>query len=75
MAATQKRGVLYSLDPSGRETGDVIKLRRDATIFGREKGDVILGDAEISSSHCQVQNGNPVHTIYRESRARPALQR
>lgn len=32
----------------------MIKLRRDATIFGREKGDIILDDAETSSTHCQV---------------------
>ena len=33
-----------------------IKLRREATILGREKGDIILPDPEISSSHCQIQN-------------------
>jgi pSer/pThr/pTyr-binding forkhead associated (FHA) protein len=32
----------------------MIKLRRDATIFGREKGDIVLDDAETSSTHCQV---------------------
>lgn len=40
------------LDPSGGQ--EMIKLRRDATIFGREKGDIILDDIETSSTHCQV---------------------
>lgn len=47
------RGVLYYLDDKSQEA---IKLRRDATIFGREKGDVLLADSEVSSSHFQIQN-------------------
>ncbi len=52
--ARQNRAVLYvardGLQP------EVIKLRRDATIFGRDKGDVIISDAEVSSTHCQIQD-------------------
>jgi pSer/pThr/pTyr-binding forkhead associated (FHA) protein len=49
------RGVLYNVDDKSQ---DAIKLRRDATIFGREKGDVLLGDNEVSSTHFQIQNIN-----------------
>lgn len=48
------RAVLYIESPSIQS--EVLKLRRDATIFGREKGDVVINDAEISSTHCQIQN-------------------
>jgi pSer/pThr/pTyr-binding forkhead associated (FHA) protein len=50
------RGVLRPI--SGSDSDEVIKLRRDATIFGREKGDVVVDDHEISSTHCQIQNIN-----------------
>lgn len=50
--AGDKRGVLYSV----KAGSEAIKLRRDATIFGREKGDIIIEDHEISSTHCQIQN-------------------
>jgi pSer/pThr/pTyr-binding forkhead associated (FHA) protein len=49
--AGEKRGVLYSV----KTDGEAIKLRRDATIFGREKGDIIIDDHEVSSTHCQIQ--------------------
>lgn len=50
----EQRAVLYvSRDGS---TPEAIKLRRDATIIGREKGDVLLADAEVSATHCQIQN-------------------
>jgi pSer/pThr/pTyr-binding forkhead associated (FHA) protein len=48
----EKRGVLYAVDGDG----EAIKLRRDATIFGREKGDIVIEDHEISSTHCQIQS-------------------
>ncbi len=58
--ATEKRGVLYSV--SGH--GDAIKLRRDATIFGREKGDIVVADHEMSSTHCQIQSIGPDYHIF-----------
>ena len=48
-----QRAVLYYV--SG-QSNEAFKLRRDATIFGREKGDIILSDTEVSSTHCQIQN-------------------
>jgi pSer/pThr/pTyr-binding forkhead associated (FHA) protein len=33
----------------------LVKLRRDNTLFGREKADIIVSDAEVSSTHCQIQ--------------------
>ncbi len=57
----EKRGVLYVL---GDESGEAIKLRRDATIFGREKGDIVIPDHEISSTHCQIQNINGIYHIF-----------
>jgi pSer/pThr/pTyr-binding forkhead associated (FHA) protein len=61
-ASGEKRGVLYAVAAKGG--GEAIKLRRDATIFGREKGDIIIGDHEISSTHCQIQNINGVYHIF-----------
>jgi len=58
----EKRGVLYFLN--GRDSKEAIKLRRDATIFGREKGDIIVDDTEISSTHCQIQNINGTYHIF-----------
>ncbi len=58
----EKRGVLYFVADKGN--GEAIKLRRDATIFGREKGDIIVGDHEISSTHCQIQNISGVYHIF-----------
>lgn len=58
----EKRGVLYSLSKEG--ASEAIKLRRDATIFGREKGDIIVRDHEVSSSHCQIQNISDVYHIF-----------
>lgn len=54
MTSTKKtRGVLINLGEDGRE---LIKLRMDGTIFGREKADIILSDSEVSSTHFQIQN-------------------
>lgn len=61
-SAGEKRGVLYYVAEQG--DGEAIKLRRDATIFGREKGDIIVGDHEISSTHCQIQNISGVYHIF-----------
>src|SRR5690606_30280909 len=47
------RGILYYLN--GEREGQAIKLRRDATIFGRDKGDVLIPDTEVSATHCQIQ--------------------
>jgi pSer/pThr/pTyr-binding forkhead associated (FHA) protein len=57
----EKRGVLHFVSKSHDEA---IKLRRDATIFGREKGDILINDAEISSTHCQVQNISGIYHIF-----------
>lgn len=59
--AGDKRGVLYFLD--GKQS-EAFKLRRDATIFGREKGDIVIDDHEISSTHCQIQNINGVYHLF-----------
>ena len=37
-----KRGVLYAVGNS--QHSEAIKLRRDGTIFGREKGDIVIND-------------------------------
>ncbi|MFY7930664.1 MAG: FHA domain-containing protein [Oligoflexus sp.] len=48
-----KRGVLVCI--SGKSQNELVKLRRDNTIFGREKADIIVSDPEVSATHCQVQ--------------------
>lgn len=58
----EKRGVLYALSKEG--AGEAIKLRRDATIFGREKGDIVIRDHEVSSTHCQIQNLGEAYHIF-----------
>jgi pSer/pThr/pTyr-binding forkhead associated (FHA) protein len=58
----EKRGVLYFL--AGHGANEAVKLRRDATIFGREKGDIVIDDSEVSSTHCQIQNINGVYHIF-----------
>jgi len=61
-SGTDKRAVIYFL--SGNSTQEAVKLRRDATIFGREKGDIIVGDKEMSSTHCQIQNVDGQYHIF-----------
>lgn len=58
----EKRGIIRALNTERK--GEIIKLRRDATIFGREKADVVINDAEVSSTHCQIQNINDVYHIF-----------
>ena len=58
----EKRGVLYAI--GGDTPSEAIKLRRDATIFGREKGDIVVGDHEVSSTHCQIQNISGTYHIF-----------
>ena len=58
----EKRGVLYAVGKS--QLTEAIKLRRDATIFGREKGDIVINDHEISSTHCQIQNINGFYHLF-----------
>lgn len=55
---SQMMAVLYLELPDG--SSKAFKLRNDATIFGRDKGDIQLQDKEVSSTHCQIQsvNGN-----------------
>lgn len=55
------RAVLYF---TGKTESDAIKLRRDSTILGREKGDVLINDTEISSTHCQIQNINGTYHLF-----------
>jgi pSer/pThr/pTyr-binding forkhead associated (FHA) protein len=43
---------------------ELVKLRRDATILGREKADIIIDDTEISSTHCQIQNINDTYHVF-----------
>lgn len=50
---TTLRAVLEFI--SGKNASSSLKLRRDATIFGREKGDILIEDTEVSSTHCQIQ--------------------
>lgn len=57
---SEKRGVLYAVKGSS----EAIKLRRDATIFGREKGDIVIQDHEVSSTHCQIQNIGGVYHVF-----------
>ena len=56
------RGVLQSMSEGGVD--ESIKLRRDSTIFGRDKGDIILNDRECSSTHCQIQNIDGQYHIF-----------
>ena len=58
----ETRAVLYAV--SGYGGDGAIKLRRDATIIGREKGDVLISDHEVSSTHCQIQNINGLYHIF-----------
>ena len=64
MSVKQKklRGVLYSVTEDGPV--ESIKLRRDATIFGRDKGDIIVEDRECSATHCQIQNIEGTYHIF-----------
>lgn len=48
-----KRGVLVCI--SGKSQNELVKLRRDNTLFGREKADIIVSDPEVSATHCQIQ--------------------
>jgi pSer/pThr/pTyr-binding forkhead associated (FHA) protein len=45
-------------------TSDAIKLRTDATIFGRSNGDFIIQDKEVSSTHCQIQSVNGIYHVF-----------
>jgi pSer/pThr/pTyr-binding forkhead associated (FHA) protein len=58
------RGVLYIVSGGDNAPKEAIKLRRDSTIFGREKGDILINDHEISSTHFQIQNINDTFHIF-----------
>ncbi len=58
----EKRGVLVCI--SGKRKDEIVKLRRDNTIFGREKADIIITDAEVSATHCQIQNIDDRYHIF-----------
>ena len=57
------RAVLYVVNSAGVAL-DSVKLRRDGTIFGRQRGDVLLDDSECSSTHCQILNINDEYFIF-----------
>ena len=57
------RAVLYVVNSAGVALVSV-KLRRDGTIFGRQRGDVLLDDSECSSTHCQILNINDEYFIF-----------
>ncbi len=58
----EKRGVLVCI--SGKRKDEIVKLRRDNTIFGREKADIIVSDTEVSATHCQIQNIDDHYHIF-----------
>lgn len=62
LPGADKRAVIYFM--SGNSSQEAVKLRRDATIFGREKGDIMVDDKEISSTHCQIQNVGGQYHIF-----------
>ena len=62
MKGKELRGVLKYV--GGEEVHQLIKLRRDATIFGREMADVVIKDPEVSSTHCQIQNIDGEYHIF-----------
>ena len=57
------RAVLYVINTTGVAV-DSVKLRRDGTIFGRQRGDVLIDDSECSSTHCQILNINDEYFIF-----------
>ena len=61
-APGKTRGVLVCISGSGRD--EMFKLRRDTTIFGRERADIVIYDAEVSSTHCQIQNIDNVYHLF-----------
>lgn len=61
-AKPETRGVLLCTNGSG--SGSLVKLRRDNTIFGREKADVILDDPEVSATHFQIQKVDDAYLIF-----------
>ena len=56
------RGVLYLRRAESQF--EMIKLRRDATIVGRDRADIVVDDSEVSSSHFQIQMIEGVHHIF-----------
>ncbi|MBP9708122.1 MAG: FHA domain-containing protein [Oligoflexales bacterium] len=62
-ASANLRGTLKFLN--GPLSGQEIKLRRDATILGRDSGNlVILDDSEVSSNHCQIQKVGEDYQVF-----------
>lgn len=57
-----KRGVLVCI--SGKSQNELVKLRRDNTLFGREKADIIVSDPEVSATHCQIQCIDDTYHIF-----------
>lgn len=58
---TQRAVLIFMSDQSEKE---LIKLRKDATIIGRSKGDILINDSEISSTHCQIQEIDGYYNIF-----------
>jgi pSer/pThr/pTyr-binding forkhead associated (FHA) protein len=65
VGAKKQKGISAVLEfVEGPKDGQAIKIRRDSTILGREKGDIILDDREVSSTHCQIQCVDGVYHIF-----------
>ena len=57
-----QRAVLIFL--SNGSSKEMVKLRKDATIIGRSKGDILINDSEVSSTHCQIQEIDGCYNIF-----------
>ncbi len=58
-----RRGVIEFFPRPGTPSLTV-KLKHPLTIIGREKADIIVDDAEISASHCQIQDIDGTYFIF-----------
>lgn len=56
------RGVL--IVQSGTKQGEKFRLGPAGVILGRDKGDLLLPDDQISSSHCLIQLVNSEHVVF-----------
>lgn len=58
----KKRAIFKIINADG--STQLVKLATTATIIGRAKGDIIIDDNEISSTHCQIQKINNEYHIF-----------
>lgn len=54
MSETPLRGMLHLLALGGK-VSEALVLKKEVTVIGREGADIVLDDAEVSGSHCQIQ--------------------